>query len=200
MPFVAVPDTIGINVRGTFQTVPVENTFYANYVTPPDEAALEALVELLWDQVVADWLPIMSTAFTLSEVYARDLAVEIAAQASFSASPADGEVTGDTLPNLNTIAVKRASGLTGRSARGRIFWMGLSESQVDNNIVKIAHAGAIVVALNNFNTVCSAEGFTPVIVSRYHNGAARVTPLTFPFSSWAVTDLQVDRRSSRMPE
>lgn len=200
MAFQSVPDTIGVEVRGTLLGQEVENTLYYNYIAVPDESELLTLVNDLGDVFEELWLDVLPLGFEAREIYARDLAAPITVQATnASIAGMDGTYTGDTMPSLLTLAIARRSGLTGRGSRGRIFWMGLSESMVSNNVVGSGVADLMVDALIAMDVAANTLGFTPVIVSRYIGSTPRVTALTFPLVSWSYNDLQVDTRRSRKP-
>lgn len=201
MAFQAVPNTLGLFIRGTFQLVPVENTFYYKYTPEITPAELAELTEAVCNKITSYWLPLLSTGFKVTEVYARDLAVEAAIQFTDTSLSGDmGAVTGDTLPNRNTLAVKRYSTLTGKNTRGRIFWFGFSESQVDNNYVDTDVVDDIVAAIQQIDTSAVSLGLQPVIVSRYLNGAKRATAVTYDIAAWAAVTNRICKRSSRMPE
>lgn len=199
MPFQPVPQTIGIEVRGTVRGIPVENTFYAQYVIEPDQDELDefstALVEG-WQELA---LPVMSVDYTLREVYVRLLNAEIALQSTaLCEASCAGEIAGASLPNLNSIAIARRSGFTGRSARGRIFWPVLAASQVSGNFITSSMRSAVIVVVEGIDTVITTSGYVPVIVSRYHNNLTRAEGVTLPIAQWVVVDDKVDSRKGRM--
>jgi len=104
-----------------------------------------------------------------------------------------------SLPVNNAIAIKRTSGLTGRSARGRIYWGNLAESHVTGNLVQESVADAIVDFCNAVDAVAFALDWVAVIVSRTTAGAVRPTGVTFPVTQWSYSDLRVDSRRDRLP-
>lgn len=197
MPFQDVPDTIEVLVSGTFNGIPWQNTFYYNYVTPPDEEQLGDLLDDLNAVIVADWMELMPANVAVTSLYARDLASEVAVQALLGLVGQTGSASGAALPTFNTLAISRRSGFAGRSARGRIFWVGFTESQVSDNTVDSGVVASIVTALENFDAAANLAGFTPVIVSRYTGGALRAHGVTFDIQTWFATDTKVDTRRSR---
>jgi len=197
MPFQAVPDTVEVLVSGTFNGIPWQNTFYYNYVTPPDEEQLGDLLDDLNDVITSDWLPLMPANVAVTSLYARDLASEVAAQALLGLIGSVGSASGAALPTFNSLAISRRSGFTGRSARGRIFWVGFTEAQVSDNTVDGTVLNDIVAAIEAFDAAANLASFTPVIVSRYTAGALRPTGVTFDIQTWFATDNKVDTRRSR---
>lgn len=195
-----VPDTVAINVRGTLLGQQVENTFYGKYIAVPDETELQDLADAVADYWVENAIQYLPAGWLGREVYVRDLSAPITVQAtSLGILGEVGGLTGDTLPSLSTKAFARRSGLTGRSSRGRIYWMGLSEAYVSLNLVGTELIGLIIDALEGLDTLLSTAGYTPVIVSRVQNGVVLTTPQTYPVTGWITTALDVDTRRSRKP-
>lgn len=199
MPFVPVPDVIQLEIRATLASVDVENTFYYLSPAPIDQPLLDAVAEAARDYVEANE-SIFNANWLFREVYARDLSSSTFLSAL---APATGVVTGsftDPNPNNATIALKRTSGLSGRSARGRIYWMGLAEGHTDGtNFVTTSSANNMVSWLENLDLAVAAEGVTPVIVSRFTEGAPRVEGITFPITDWSYSDTRVDTQRGRLP-
>lgn len=198
MPTQLVPDVIGVNVRGTMLGVPVENTFFYEYVAVPDESEIQTLVNDLSDYWEENGLELLPAAWVGNQIYARDLAAPITVQATADGlSGLPGTLSGEPLPSYATLAVARRSGLTGRSSRGRIFWMGLGESWTSGNTYSTTVVNGIEAFLVGMDNVASVLGFTPVIVSRYTAGALRPTGVAYPLTTWSVNNLLVDTRRSR---
>lgn len=198
MAWQSVPDTIGAFVRGTYQGIPWENTFYCNYIAVPDVGDLQTLADAILSWVNTEWCPVMSTSCEINEVNCRDLAAEIALQAEANNTPPEpGTVSGGTLPTYTAIAVARRSGLTGRSSRGRIFWTGMTEGQVTGNILDSGLVTAVLNAVSGIDTVMAALGYAPCIVSRYAGGVKRPVAVTFEIQSWLINNTLIDTRRSR---
>lgn len=196
-----VPDTIGLEIRGTLNGQDVENTFYYRYIAVPDESELQTLVNTVGEYWEEEALAVLPNQWVGREVYARDLAAPITVQASDSSiSGLNGSGAGQTMPGFNTLAIARRSGLTGRSARGRIFWMGLDETWVNGNSITAGVADLMVDVIENMDDLVVTLGFTPVIVSRVQSGVTLTVPLTYPITQWLVTDYNVDTRRSRKPD
>lgn len=202
MAFQPVPNTAGISLRWLLPTgVLAENTLYARYFDTPDPSQLEELVEGIWGVVEELFLPQLSAACALREVYARGLTTEEDAQASFAevVSPV-GLIAGEPMSNNVSFAIARRSGLTGRSTRGRIYWPLVAKSQTTNgNFMNALQASLMVTALNTVDAIIQDAGATPVIVSRFTGGERRPVGVTYPVQDWITTDLRLDTRRGRMP-
>lgn len=199
MAFIPVPNTIQLEVRGTLQGVQVENTFYYLAPSTVDQALLDAVAEAARDYVESD-MSLFNTNFTFSEVYARDLSDSTFLSALAPTTGIFSGVYTDPNPNNVTFALKRSSGFSGRSARGRIFWMGIAEGHTTGtNVMDVGAAGDMVAWLEALDAAVAAEGVTPVIVSRYNAGSPRVTGVTYPIADWSYSDLRVDTIRGRLP-
>jgi hypothetical protein len=103
------------------------------------------------------------------------------------------------LPGNVSIAVSLRTGLTGRSARGRWFWQGLTEGQVVGNTLDSGLGLSIVAAFNNLITIINAFPSTLVIASYVSNGAPRPGgPVYFIVNTALLVDLTVDSQRGRL--
>jgi len=111
-----------------------------------------------------------------------------------------GSVNTTPLPGQVTMAFKRLSGQTGRSARGRIYWVGLGQVDLpaNENNISATSITAIVTALLEIATYVVTHGWIEVIVSRYHESMKRSTAQTLPVTDWTFTDNTVDTQRRRL--
>jgi hypothetical protein len=157
-------------------------------------------------QTVGDWWDdnvqaIVATNVVMREVYVKSIAVANGPEATYSAPfPLAGLLAGDSLPNNVSIAVSLRSGLTGRSARGRWFWYGITEGQVDANTMNVAAISIIDAAITNLREDIIGLGFQWVIVSYVANGAPRPGgPVYFIVTTITIVDSTVDSQRRRLP-
>jgi hypothetical protein len=200
MPFIPVVDVVEVEVVGSKATKNVENTFYYKFPGVINQSDIDALTAAVASVVLANFVPQLPSDWVGVEVHARDLTSNIAVQSSdVSIAGAAGTVTGTPLPNNASFALKRVSGLTGRSARGRIYWMGLSDAQTSApNVVGAPTAVALAGVLDTLDAAITLLGWQPVIVSKFTGGVARGAGVTFPIIHWLFTDLRVDTMRERM--
>jgi len=198
MPFIPALNVAEVHIRGTLLGQDVENTFYYEKSGGILQTDLDTLVGNIASVVASDWIPNLSVHWSGREVYARDMTTLIAAQATDASIAGDaGAISGDCAPSYVTLAVKRSSGLTGRSARGRIFWMGIPETWLVGNGLGSGVVNAIILNLEAVDQAAVTAGFTPVIISKYGSGAPRATALIFDLLTWSVSDSLTDTRRSR---
>lgn len=199
MAFQPVPDTAEVAV--IFQlTVAVRGsmTFHFDRVGGYSQAQLLSLAETMdgWAEDFAR--PSISNQISYVITEARGLANENDFFASAAGGAGIGGVVSQVLPSNVAFAVKRVSGLTGRSARGRVYWPGICEGDVDGNTLAIGRASVIQNALDQVITLATGIGWRHVIVSRFNNKVPRPTGIVFPVTDYQYTDQRVDSMRSRL--
>lgn len=199
MAFQAVPNTVQIEFRYRSITVPWVNTVYARSPLPYDAAAIDDLADAveLWAETGV--IEQLSTGAAYTGLEVRGLSNEFDITATRTPVPqVAGLVNAPVLPVNVAFVVKFDAGLTGRSTRGRNYVGGLADTDVDSRLIGAVRADAIVDKYETLKATIFAAGWSMVIVSRYHNGAKRITAETFPVVNISYTDLQVDTRRSRL--
>jgi hypothetical protein len=201
MAFVPAPNIVEAQFRMTFGGERTMNRIHINVLTEPTEAICLSVATALavwWTNNVDT---ITTNQLSLREVYVKSLHEQNGPEASYSTGfPAPGLLTADPLPNSNSIVVSLRTGLTGRSARGRWFWQGLVEAQVDHNTVQSATLTAIDGAMENLKTAITSLGYLWVVVSFFNNGGPRSGgPVYFPITAVLFTDSTVDSQRRRLP-
>lgn len=151
---------------------------------------------------IADWWsttlsPITSIDATLASISARALDSEEAPYWEVTIGD-DGTQVGDRVSANVTLSVSFRTGLTGRSARGRAYMVGMAETQVSGNQVTPAYAGAVVAAWEALGAAVSGEGFDHVVLSRFTGGAARPVASPRIITSYTLTDNRVDTQRDRL--
>lgn len=198
--FQSVPDTVEIILHFEYEGRGSIITLYGKYSGAYDQAALDDLADAVNDAVILDVQPLMTAAQSYTGVDVRGLNDENDFASGIVTGGLAGTVSAAALPPNVSLAIKRVSAFTGRSARGRIFVPFLNQNfmQTDRNFVTQAAADAWVDLLDALDTVLLGEGWTPVIVSRYSGGALRTFGITFPIISWQYGDLNVDSQRRRL--
>ena len=203
MAFQKVVDVAEIDMIFTLNGVTAQNVFYAKL---PGGYALGNL-QALADQIDVNWQGNWRTEQPAEAFYVRTevrgLAVENDLVATASVSSNAGTHISAALPNNVTFAIKKQSGFTGRSARGRCYWIGIPQSEItvaDENLLAAAYAALIVANVDTVRTSINTVGlWEAVLVSRQQGGLKRSEGVTFPWVSTINTDLRVDTQRSRLP-
>jgi hypothetical protein len=165
--------------------------------TPETLLTLWTTSQTWWNQYMK---PLAHTSLSLTRIkckaqYAPDAPVLDEAVLP----PIAGTDAGFFVPNNVSFALKLATGLAGRSARGRWYAVGLTGNQVLNGVsLKTNYASTYVVALNALKQAYAAQGFTLCITSYRTNNAWRAEAVSWPVSGILYTDVNLDSQRRRL--
>ncbi len=203
MAFQAVPDTAEIDIIYALNGEIVQNVFYATMPGGYVLADLQALADQIDLQVQGTWKAQQppEAVYVRTEVRGLAFANDKTAQQSLSAGP--GVHGGAALPNQVTFSIKKTSGFTGRSARGRTYWIGVPNGILlpsNENLVSSVWAAATVSAVGSIRSAIGSVGlWEPVLVSRFTEGAQRPVGITFAWVGETNVDARVDTNRNRLP-
>lgn len=201
MEFVPVLNTALIEVLMLLDAQKIENTFYAHKGAGIPDEELETLGNLVLAWVGEEYFPQLSNVITCTGVKVTNLTTDTSGT---HLSPPSGTLAGGvaqpSVPSATAWSVKRLTAARGRSGRGRIFVPAIPEtSRVGINGLSPTFATAILNAMADLDDRLTTAGYDPVVVSRVHDHAPRVTGLAQPITSWAYADLVLDTQSRRAP-
>lgn len=201
MPFVPAPNIVQVELRCTLDGQNVENRFHVNVFHTPTAADLTNVANRVSNVVINNWIPQLPVALTLRAIHCRSLHVQNGVEADFPFPvPTNGSLIGDVLPSNVTICVSVRTGASGRSARGRVYWMGLREADVVGNTLDAARGGTIVAAVQAMINGLVTDGFAWTIVSYISNGIPRPGgPVYFVATTALLVDNVVDSQRGRLP-
>lgn len=202
MAFQAVPNTVEIDMIFTMNGVPAQNVFYAEMAGGyllADLVALATQIDLNWQ---GNWRSEQPPEVSYIRTEVRGLAVPNDLQALNNVSANPGINASPVMPGNVTFAIKKESGLTGRSARGRTYWIGIPQNTVtaaDENQLAAAYTASIVGDVDTVRTSIAAVGtWLPVLVSRFSGGVPRATGITFPWISTTNVGTRIDTQRRRL--
>lgn len=200
MAFQPVLNTAEITVAYLQNVKPISNTFHAERAGGYALADIQALAANVDALVAIHFLPLQSLNARYLRTEVRGLAVENDLFALDNTSEGDGLDLSEGLPNNVTLSVKKSSGLTGRSARGRVFFIGMPDNDLSTNENQWAQTEAdnVVLGVEAFRAGIVQGGWVPVIVSRFTAGAPRAMGKTFPWLSTSIVDRDVDSQRGRL--
>ena len=201
MPFQSVPETVEIDFLYVQNSRTIQMTFYALRPGGYTQSDLDALSSFMDSGVAALWLPIQTVDCTYLRTEVRGLENINDFSSSNGISTAAGGNFDTGLPNQVTYAVQRNSGLTGRSSRGRVFWIGMATTDLsaDENFLNAADALAVVAAVENMRLRINSLAWTAVIVSRFTGGVKRPVGETFTWINTLGVDARGDTLRGRLP-
>lgn len=204
MGFQRVPDTAQISIVFTYNGETCINTMYAEKAGGYSLGDLQALAAQVDVQVGSSFLHLQppEVSYVKSEVRGLDQENDLVAEDSTNAGP--GTETSLAVSNQVTFSIKKGSGLTGRSARGRVYWIGIPRSKLDGadeNQLLAAYAAELVDAIEDQRVGINAvTGWEAVLVSRFQGGAKRTEGTTFPWTTTTNVDTRVDTQRRRLPD
>jgi len=201
MPFIPVPGAAQFNVRGTVNTIPMENVlhFIKEDEASWDQTDLSAAISVLLPSWDTNMLGVLSGGYEALTVYARDLTLASGAVAEGSfASGSTGVVSGDPLPGSVAACITHRTGQAGRSYRGRTFIGGISENSTLGNQLADVYAAALIAAWQQVIDDMSAAGYSFVIVSKFTANAPRLIGIWTVVQSSVLRDQRVDSQRRRL--
>lgn len=181
-----------------------ENVYHVEHgsLDPWPLADLEDLASTFEAWEDTDGSTARSVSAHLIEVVVTDLTSLTTQKVTRAVSPViDGTIGGDSLPNNATLAVKADINNRGRGKSGRVFWIGLAESQVTANTINTAARDAIVLALNNLRADVLAldAAYHMVVVHRVVGGVRPAEADWSAIASFSTTDNTIDSQKNRLP-
>lgn len=196
MAFQSVPETAQITIQYQQNAETLINTFYGLKPGGYNLTELGQLANSIDNAIGADWLPIQTEDTEYERTTVRGLEDENDLEVVDLSNAGPGEVAFKGTPNNVTLSIKKSSGQTGRSARGRIYWIGLANTQLDTNENRVAAASVlnIIDAVEAVRVATAVLGWQPVLVSRFAGGVQRDEGVTFP---WVATDAVNDNVDSQ---
>lgn len=202
MAFQSVPESVEISINCTVNSIPVQNTYHARKVGGYSQADLDSLAGVVDQVVVDDFRPLWATAVTYNTTDVRGLESEVDLTATDGSGTGAGAVAQIPMPNNVSFAIKKLSGFTGRSARGRVYIFGIpaSDLDTDENFMKSASLAAWQSAVDAVKDAIDLDLWVPVIVSRFNAGAKRAEGVTFEWTTTSAGNARLDSRRDRMPQ
>jgi len=200
MPFVAAPNIVMCEILGQKDGQLIENRIMGNVFHAPTMADLTALQTLL-----TTWINNLYQAYLPADVTVTGL--KLTSQQSINdiqlqtALALVGDVALPSAPNEVTYCISLRSGVSGRSARGRFYWLGLALANIGTtNRVGAAFRTNATAAVQTLIGDFVAAGYAWSIVSYRSNNAPRPGgPVYFSVQTATTTDDIVDSQRRRRP-
>lgn len=199
MAFQPAPGIALVEMRGVLHGQRVENTLHFRAAGTISQESLQLLVNAIGDLVGdEEYLAYWPNEFQWTEIYARDLTTAIGAQATDATVAGLTGAAGAGMPGNVTLAITLRTGLTGRSARGRVYWMGITEGSVVGNAINPAVAAGFVDVLEDIRAAALAVGWELVVLSRQQAGVVLASAIGYDVTTIGVSDLNTDSQRGRL--
>ena len=200
MAFQAVPNTAAITFVCSQNNENVVNTVHAEKIAGYDGADIIALADAMDVAFKNHVVPQM----VIDVLYLRTEVRGLNSENDFLATNNDntqlGDIAGPGLPNNVTLSLKKSSARTGRSARGRWFWVGLAAGELtgNENLLDANVAANKAIALDAVRGDIVLAGWDAVIVSRFSGGVQRAFGVTFEWLTTTVVNNEIDSQRGRL--
>lgn len=195
MPAPPAPGIVALNAIWEVEGQMMENTFNYRLSGAIDTTVLQGLAT-----EYAGWAALsvntFSTVSELVKIYVVDLTSSTSDSIEYNVNPAiEGTNASGNLPNNVTFSLKRMTGHKGRSMRGRIYLIGLSENQLASGRQEMIDSQALNYA-GHYNTLLADmithQSATEVI---YHKALGTGTDVI----GYGYADLFLDSQRRRLP-
>jgi len=200
-PFIPVPNCASVELVIQLNSALAENVLHVSKATPYSAADLVAVRNIVdaWDNSV--WKSTRHNAASLFRITSKALDSLGSPYDDYTLPTARLGTGGASQPNSVSWAIKKATGLTGRSYRGRLYLIGVPTGalQTGSQLISTTFATNVITYLTTLKTNLAAAGHTLGVVSYRNNGAWRTTGVFTPLLSWVYTDLIVDSQRRRLP-
>lgn len=197
MPFVPVSNAAEVVFFIRQDGQELRHVAHFTCTTPPYTGPeLEDLLDRL-ELWAANWIVTVVTGVVMYAISAKALNVENGPQ-RIRAVNFEGQFTGNPEPNNVTLAVKKITGLAGRSFRGRWYHVGIRENDTAGNTAVPSLITALETLYNQLNTLTGSFVHHLAVVSRFANGVPRIVGIATEVIDH-VADPTLDSQRRRLP-
>lgn len=201
MAFIPCPDCASAAIKFDVNGQLCYNVLNFIRLSGYDQDNINELADAVDGWVGASYLAGVTSEVAYVETYVRGLsaATDLTALANANAGAGDLGTT-EALPANVTWAVKFSTGLTGRSNRGRAYWIGLPVSALDanENFVAVASADAIIALWEALPTALAASQWDHVVLSKFTNGSPRTAGVARKVTAYSYVDRKIDTLGRRI--
>lgn len=202
------PNTVMVEMIHLHGSNRVENVYHVQMPNAPTAGDLTAIFNVFdnWERNTARLHRINLTSWVAYSLTSIHAAGQPFLAGSVLPAAVGGALNGQGYPSV-TVAIKFATGLSGRSYRGRAYWIGLPVNEVDTNgLIVASRVTAIIAAYNTLKAALTTAGYTLVVCSKYsgvdystgrRKAIPRATGLNTPVTS-ITADNYVDSQRRRL--
>lgn len=197
MAFIPVPNAVLARWNFTLgtQSFSVNPWFSKAGFTFADQTDLANALDGI---VVAELKPFMSSSASYVNVTAYDMRSETAPIVVNSDGAGPGSGDAFNMPINCACVLTLYSATRGRSGRGRLYFAGFNEGDIDNGTWSVGLETALEDLGTQMKAAVEAIGWTWVVASRYTAGAARTEGVTYAITNWAVRSRSVGTQRRRV--
>lgn len=200
MPFIPAQWCVEVVMRGIMAGQTAINVFHLLNDIAPDETLLATINTTVETEWVDNIQELISAQYTLVSVKSTDLTSSSGASIeNFLAIPQSGTAAGVGSVNNVALVISFRTDSRGRSFRGRNYIGGISANDRESPVeVTDAYLANFISGWVNFFTqVADSTETEHVILSRYHDGAARPSGVMTPVTEYTA-DSMFDSMRTRL--
>jgi len=200
MAFIPVPNTVQLEMVFNLQGEVCENVLHYVKASPwniVDAADLAASAIVEWSAGVKNNV---SDQCSLMNIKVTDISSQTGFVVDYGTGlPLAGTKTSPALPNNCTLVFTKRTALRGRSYRGRLYHLGLTEDMVAGNAVGGGNVAGMIVGYNAMRAlaITDDEGLM-VVVSRKNEGVWRTVGEATLVTN-ITSDGVIDSQRRRLP-
>lgn len=173
------------------------NTLWFECTIDPGNAQLADLYEMVEMWATDAWSPLAVNDWRLNQIRVRNMTTENGAE--YSGNPLiPGLINADPMPSNVTISVSFRTGLSGRSFRGRNYFVGLPRTAVIDDDISPTAITNINDGYEGLIAQVSGSDWTWVVASFQTDGAPRASALLTPVTHVLVVDSELDHQDRRL--
>jgi hypothetical protein len=177
----------------------MENVLHAVKSDPWSESDLFATCEAMDSWAENHWSPIANAHAFYRGCKATDLSSETGAIAFSVETPTvAGGVAATNVPTNVTACVTLRTALRGKSYRGRMYWIGLSDGDYSASVLTTTARDAIIAAVAELKDAINGGFGTWCVLSRVHDKALRAEGIGTPITVVDM-DRNLDSQRRRLP-
>lgn len=200
MAFQSVPNTVEIVLNFLQSGKPAVNVLHAYRSAGYDQAQLDGIAAAMDALVSSNLLPEMTPTQSYVGITVKGLTNSSDLSSSNSDHAGTGAEMAVALPGNVSLCLTLRTGLTGRSARGRIYTLSPHDTDMATpDTVLTVYRDAIVAAYQSLLDRLLLIGWTPVVVSRFHDKVQRPVGVVYPITQLVARNTRVDSQRNRLP-
>ena len=199
LPFQPAPNTARYEVIFTQDGQRIENVFHVLFSSIFTTTHLFEAVAHFRDWWAGAGKGMASDAVSVATVVMSSLQDPTAPTLEFPTSDwPTGTRTSPAMPMNVTVAVSLRTALRGRSYRGRIYHVGLTEDMIANSVLLPTYVADVAASYSDLKSRLATGGFQLCVLSRVNGGVRRTTGVSTPVESILV-DAFLDSQRRRLP-
>jgi len=196
MTFIPTINAIKVTIIGSIAGQQVVIDVTIGTPSSPSMSDLSDAADAVDDWLVNELAPVLTTAYSQSEIKAYDLTSSTAPVFTKPVAHT-GIVNVSPVANNVSLVTSFLTANRGRSGRGRNYLAGLQDNVGGPVSTSSGVAAAVVSAWSALNTYLSPLGFEHTVISNFTAGASRAAGLKQPVTSYR-TNIDYDSQRRRL--